>query len=66
METVFDSFKQGLGQLGMSAAVEELREYCKEFAQNNPPEWFINAIANSYDNNGVVRRKTPDSYAKIF
>ncbi|WP_353271613.1 hypothetical protein [Wolbachia endosymbiont (group A) of Rhorus exstirpatorius] len=60
----FDSFKQGLGQLGMSAAVEELREYCKEFAQNNPPEWFINAIANSYDNNGVVRRKTPDSYAK--
>ncbi|WP_264687014.1 OTU domain-containing protein [Wolbachia endosymbiont (group B) of Rhopobota naevana] len=60
----FDSFKQGLGQLGISAAVEELREYCKEFAQNNPPEWFINAVANSYDNNGAVRRETPDSYAK--
>ncbi|WP_265039543.1 ankyrin repeat domain-containing protein [Wolbachia endosymbiont (group A) of Protocalliphora azurea] len=61
----FDSFRQELEQqLGIKATVEQLRQYCKEFARNNPPEWFINAITNSHDNNGVVRRETPDFYAK--
>ncbi|WP_264377974.1 ankyrin repeat domain-containing protein [Wolbachia endosymbiont (group B) of Philonthus cognatus] len=59
----FDSFRQGLEQqLGIKVTVKQLRQHCKEFAQNNPPEWFINAIANSHDNNGVVRKETPDSY----
>ncbi len=40
-----------------------MRKDCKEFAQNNPPEWFINAIANSHDNNGMVRSETKDYYA---
>ncbi|MDX5526934.1 MAG: ankyrin repeat domain-containing protein [Wolbachia endosymbiont of Andrena nigroaenea] len=59
----FDSFRQELEQqLKIKVTVEQLRQYCKEFAQNNPPEWFINAIANSHDNNGAVRKETPDSY----
>ncbi|XP_077266236.1 uncharacterized protein LOC143899665 [Temnothorax americanus] len=58
----FDSFRQGLEQLRIKVTVEQLRKYCKEFAQNNPPEWFINVIANSHDNNNVVRKETPDSY----
>ncbi|WP_264706714.1 NACHT domain-containing protein [Wolbachia endosymbiont (group B) of Archips podanus] len=59
----FDSFRQGLEQqLGIKVTVEQLRQYCKEFAQNSPPEWFINAIAKSHDNNGAVRKETPDSY----
>ncbi|WP_353273619.1 tetratricopeptide repeat protein [Wolbachia endosymbiont (group A) of Agelastica alni] len=59
----FDSFRQELEQqLKIKVTVKRLRQYCKEFAQNNPPEWFINAIANSHDNNGAVRKETPDSY----
>lgn len=59
----FDSFRQGLErQLGIKVTVAQLRQYCREFAQNNPPEWFINAIANSHDNSGRVRSETLDSY----
>ncbi|NSM56762.1 hypothetical protein HET73_05030 [Wolbachia endosymbiont of Atemnus politus] len=46
----FDSFRQGLEQqTGIQVTVEQLRNDCKEFAQNNPPEWFISAIANDFD-----------------
>lgn len=61
----FDSFRQGLEQqLGIQVTVEQMRHYCRDFAQNNPPEWFINAIANSHDNSGRVRSETPDSYTR--
>lgn len=44
----FDSFRQGLEQQkGIEVTVEQLRDDCKEFAQNNTPEWFKNAIARS-------------------
>ncbi|WP_395463543.1 hypothetical protein [Wolbachia endosymbiont of Cantharis cryptica] len=59
----FDSFRQGLEQQkGIQVTVEQLRKDCKEFAQNNPPEWFENAIAHSYDNNGQYRSETVDEY----
>ncbi|XP_024879170.1 uncharacterized protein LOC112466062 [Temnothorax curvispinosus] len=59
----FDSFRQGLEQqLGIKVTVEQLRIDCQKFAQNNPLDWFINAIANSHDNTGVVREETTDSY----
>ncbi|MDR2831410.1 MAG: hypothetical protein LBV62_00600 [Rickettsiales bacterium] len=59
----FDSFRQGLEQQkGIEVTVEQLREDCKEFAQNNPPEWFILSIANSHDNNGQRRNETVDTY----
>ncbi|MGL9726508.1 MAG: hypothetical protein ACR5KV_08355 [Wolbachia sp.] len=46
----FDSFRQGLEQQkGVKVTVEQLRNYCKEFAQNNPPEWFISKIGNDFD-----------------
>ncbi|WCR58387.1 OTU domain-containing protein [Wolbachia endosymbiont of Ctenocephalides felis wCfeJ] len=60
----FDSFRQSLEQQkGIEVTVKQLRENCKEFAQNNPPEWFKGAIANSYDNNGQHRSETLDAYA---
>ncbi|WP_375316768.1 ankyrin repeat domain-containing protein [Wolbachia endosymbiont (group A) of Opomyza germinationis] len=63
----FDSFRQGLEQqLGIQVNVEQLRCYCRDFARNNPPEWFINAIANSHDNSGRVRTETLDSYASVI
>ncbi|MDX5462478.1 MAG: hypothetical protein O7157_02870 [Wolbachia endosymbiont of Tetragnatha montana] len=59
----FDSFRQSLEQQkGIEVTVEKLRNDCKEFAQNNPPEWFTNAIANSYDNNDQHRSETVDDY----
>lgn len=59
----FDSFRQSLEQqTGEQVTVEKLRNDCKEFAQNNPPEWFINAITNSYDNSGQRRSETVDNY----
>ncbi|MGL9760927.1 MAG: hypothetical protein ACR5LB_01670 [Wolbachia sp.] len=59
----FDSFRQGLEQqTGIKVTVEQLRDGCREFAQNNPPEWFINAIANSYDNNSQRRNETVNDY----
>jgi hypothetical protein len=46
----FDSFRQGLEQQkGIEVTVEQLRRDCKEFAQNNPPEWFISGISNDFD-----------------
>ncbi|MCM1001325.1 MAG: hypothetical protein KTV72_03270 [Wolbachia endosymbiont of Melophagus ovinus] len=60
----FDSFRQGLEQQkGIEVTVEQLRRNCKEFAQNNPPEWLTKAIANSYDNSGQHRSETLDAYA---
>ncbi|WP_353275718.1 hypothetical protein [Wolbachia endosymbiont (group A) of Pipizella viduata] len=59
----FDSFRQGLEQqLGIRITVEQLRNDCEEFARDNPPEWFISAIANSHDNSGRVRSETLGSY----
>ncbi|MDR0288552.1 MAG: hypothetical protein LBH78_00615 [Rickettsiales bacterium] len=59
----FDSFGQGLEQqTGTQVTVERLRDDCREFAQNNPPEWFQHAIAYSYDNNGQRRNETMDAY----
>ncbi|WP_353283661.1 hypothetical protein [Wolbachia endosymbiont (group A) of Pogonocherus hispidulus] len=59
----FDSFRQSLEQQkGIEVTVEQLREDCKEFAQNNPPEWFVHSIANSYDNDGQHRSETVDDY----
>ncbi|MDG7055719.1 MAG: hypothetical protein LJD31_04300 [Wolbachia endosymbiont of Menacanthus eurysternus] len=60
----FDSFRQSLEQQkGIEVTVERLRDDCREFAQNNPPEWFTKAIANSYDNSGQHRSETLDAYA---
>ncbi|WP_419247316.1 hypothetical protein ACJZL1_01125 [Wolbachia endosymbiont of Rhagoletis indifferens] len=59
----FDSFRQSLEQqTGEQVTVEKLRNDCREFAQKNPPEWFIDAIANSYDNNGQRRNETVSDY----
>ncbi|MFP3035488.1 MAG: hypothetical protein ACEY3A_00295 [Wolbachia sp.] len=59
----FDSFRQSLEQqIGTQVTVEQLRNNCKKFAQNNPPEWFTNAIANSYDNNSQRRNETVNDY----
>ncbi|MGL9719000.1 MAG: hypothetical protein ACR5K9_10515, partial [Wolbachia sp.] len=59
----FDSFRQSLEQqTGEQVTVEKLRNDCKEFAQNNPPEWFTKAIANSDDNSGQHRSETIDDY----
>lgn len=59
----FDSFRQSLEQqTGEQVTVEKLRNDCKEFAQNNPPEWFVHSIANSYDNDGQHRSETIDDY----
>ncbi|MFP3020052.1 MAG: hypothetical protein ACEY3F_01675 [Wolbachia sp.] len=59
----FDSFRQSLEQQkGIEVTVEQLREDCKEFAQNNPPEWFVHSIANSYNNDGQHRSETVDDY----
>jgi len=59
----FDSFRQGLEQqTGIKVTVEQLRNGCREFTQNNPPEWFTNAIANSYDKNGQRRNETVNDY----
>ncbi|MGL9778728.1 MAG: hypothetical protein ACR5K5_00350, partial [Wolbachia sp.] len=59
----FDSFRQSLEQQkGIEVTVEQLREDCKEFAQNNPPEWFVHSIANSYHNDGQHRSETIDDY----
>lgn len=59
----FDSFRQSLEQQkGIEVTVEQLREDCKEFAQKNPPEWFVHSIANSYDNDGQHRSETIDDY----
>lgn len=61
----FDSFRQGLEQqLSIKVTVEQLRQNCKEFAENDPPDWFKESIANSHDNNGGVRSETPDEYIK--
>ncbi|MDR3131609.1 MAG: hypothetical protein LBU02_00705 [Rickettsiales bacterium] len=44
----FDSFRQSLEQqTGTQVTVKQLRDDCKEFAQNNTPGWFKNAIARS-------------------
>ncbi len=60
----FDSFRQSLEQQkGIEVTVGQLREDCKKFAQDNPPEWFTKAIANSYDNNGQHRSETLGAYA---
>ncbi|NUX01686.1 hypothetical protein GO685_04290 [Wolbachia endosymbiont of Madathamugadia hiepei] len=60
----FDSFRQSLEQqTGTQVTVEQLRNDCKKFAQNNPPKWFIDAIANSHDNSGQHRSETLDAYA---
>ncbi|GFR01678.1 OTU-like cysteine protease family protein [Trichonephila clavata] len=59
----FDSFRQSLEQQkGIEVTVEQLREDCKAFAQNNPPEWFVHSIANSDDNDGQHRSETVDGY----
>ncbi|WP_065094911.1 MULTISPECIES: OTU domain-containing protein [unclassified Wolbachia] len=59
----FDSFRQSLEQqTGEQVTIEKLRNDCREFAQKNPPEWFIDAIANSYDNNGQRRNETVSDY----
>lgn len=59
----FDSFRQSLEQqTGEQVTVEKLRNDCREFAQKNPPEWFVDAIANSYDNNGQRRNETVSDY----
>lgn len=59
----FDSFRQSLEQqTGEQVTVEKLRNDCREFAQNNPPGWFVHSIANSYDNDGQLRIETIDDY----
>jgi hypothetical protein len=46
----FDSFRQSLEQQkGIKVTVQQLRNDCREFAQNNPPEWFISKIGNDFD-----------------
>ncbi len=60
----FDSFRQSLEQqTGVQVTVEQLRNDCKRFAQNNPPEWFKHAIAHSYNNNGQRRNENLNTYA---
>ncbi|MCA4773725.1 OTU domain-containing protein [Wolbachia endosymbiont of Mansonella perstans] len=44
----FDSFRQRLEQQqGIKVNIKQLRKDCKEFAQNNPPKWFTDAITRS-------------------
>ncbi|WP_250295666.1 OTU domain-containing protein [Wolbachia endosymbiont of Oedothorax gibbosus] len=46
----FDSFRQSLEQqAGVQVTIEQLRNDCKRFAQNNPTEWFISKIGNDFD-----------------
>ncbi len=46
----FDSFRQSLEQQkGIKVTVEQLRNECKRFAQDNPPEWFISKIGKDFD-----------------
>ncbi|MDV6248569.1 ankyrin repeat domain-containing protein [Wolbachia endosymbiont of Zaprionus taronus] len=46
----FDSFRQSMEQQkGIKVTVEQLRNECKRFAQDNPPEWFISKIGNDFD-----------------
>ncbi|MFP3031601.1 MAG: hypothetical protein ACEY3M_10865, partial [Wolbachia sp.] len=46
----FDSFRQSLEQQkGIKVTVEQLRNECKRFAQDTPPEWFISKIGNDFD-----------------
>ncbi|MGL9733116.1 MAG: hypothetical protein ACR5KW_03835 [Wolbachia sp.] len=59
----FDSFRQGMEQkTRIKVTVKQLRDDCREFAQNNPPEWFTNVIANSYDNNNQRRNEIVNDY----
>ncbi|MDX5495781.1 MAG: hypothetical protein O7198_03820 [Wolbachia endosymbiont of Nomada marshamella] len=59
----FDSFRQSLEQQKeIKVTVEQLRVDCKEFAQNNPPEWFVHSTANSYDNDGQRCNETASDY----
>ncbi|WP_353270929.1 ankyrin repeat domain-containing protein [Wolbachia endosymbiont (group A) of Hedychridium roseum] len=45
----FDSFRQSLEQQkGIKVTIEQLRNECKRFAQDNPPEWFISKIVNDF------------------
>ncbi|WP_265022320.1 ankyrin repeat domain-containing protein [Wolbachia endosymbiont (group B) of Ischnura elegans] len=46
----FDSFRQSLEQQkGIKVTVGQLRNECKRFAQDNPPEWFISKVRNDFD-----------------
>ncbi|WP_223823063.1 MULTISPECIES: ankyrin repeat domain-containing protein [Wolbachia] len=62
----FDSFRQSLEQQkGIKVTVEQLRNECKRFAQDNPPEWFISKIGNDFDEvegEFVNRRITCNQY----
>ncbi|WP_353285593.1 ankyrin repeat domain-containing protein [Wolbachia endosymbiont (group A) of Gastracanthus pulcherrimus] len=62
----FDSFRQSLEQQkGIKVTVEQLRNECKRFAQDNPPEWFIIKIGNDFDeveSEFVNRGTTCDQY----
>ncbi|MDN5247680.1 MAG: hypothetical protein QWI36_00880 [Wolbachia endosymbiont of Tyrophagus putrescentiae] len=61
----FDSFRQGLEQQkGIKVTVEQLREECREFVLHNPPQWFKDAIANSYDNMGRKRNEAIEQYTR--
>ena len=68
----FDSFRQGLEQQkGIEVTVKQLRKDCKEFAQNNPPQWFISEIGNDFDevkgefvNRGITCDQYVDSIEK--
>uniref|UniRef100_A0A914VG36 Uncharacterized protein n=1 Tax=Plectus sambesii TaxID=2011161 RepID=A0A914VG36_9BILA len=55
----FDSFRQSLEQQREIVVIEEqLRQLCKQFAQNNPPEWFENAFfADDNHNNDNSSKK---------
>ncbi|WP_425385045.1 ankyrin repeat domain-containing protein [Wolbachia endosymbiont (group B) of Schoenobius gigantella] len=46
----FDSFRQSMEQQkGIKVTVEQLRNECKRFAQDNPPDWFISKIGKDFD-----------------
>ncbi|WP_406722172.1 DnaJ domain-containing protein [Wolbachia endosymbiont (group B) of Archips podanus] len=62
----FDSFRQSLEQQkSIRVTVEQLRKDCKDFAINNPPQWFIDKIKDDRDNIGnefINRGVTRDQY----
>ncbi|MDN5248338.1 MAG: hypothetical protein QWI36_04350 [Wolbachia endosymbiont of Tyrophagus putrescentiae] len=61
----FDSFRQSLEQQkGIKVTISQLRKECEIFASSNPPQWFKDAISNSYDNMGKKSNENIKQYTK--
>ncbi len=60
----FDSFRQGLEQLGTEVTVEQLRKDCLDFASKaSVPHWLQHSLSNDYNIDHKIRPKiTIDQY----